>query len=721
MLGSTPVSPGSVTSLTTPQRSGGPTPGTPAVPFRTEEPGLRYSATDRRETHRGGPGGPAAPPLTDATNPLNQGGLSSGSSTPPDSTGAIGPSDYVEMVNRQVGVYNRATLASTAQIDLDNFLGRPNDRQCDPQIVWDQGAQRWFYAALDCDGGSQNFVLFGWSKTASPTPLPSSTGAGNWCRFQQATGSELDDYPKLGTNAGHLIIGTNVFASSGSGAFVTARIWAYEKPPTGDTSCPGPAGFSFGSAATPLQTADLDLAFTPVPANAADGSPDGYVVAADYPETGPASQLMIWHVTGGGGGTPPTLAEDGNVAVAAYDFPNFVPQPGTSRVIDSSDTRLTQAVAMTDPDLSGAKAIWTQHTVDGPGSPSVVQWYELVPSRCAGGVCPAAAVEQAGTISDPNQYIFNAAISPTWGGNDAVVQYNRGSASLAAEIRAGWHSADQAPGATTGNLLIGSSTTSDQDFTCRPGPCRWGDYAGASPDPVETDTVWGSNQLNGPTSGTNPHWITRNFSTRVFSGYLRPKAASPLEVPLVPAYAPCSTANRMHAQPLAFPSCAPPAQASTRLTVGTPDANGQPAASTGFVRLTVVPGDPSTPADEADVNVTTSLTDVRQADLTDYTGELGLSLAVRATDAANGPAADQSGTVSDFSVPIAVPCAATPDGVGATCSVATSLNTVVPGAISERKRAIWALADVQVTDGGADGVASTEPNDVFARQGIFVP
>ena len=100
------------------------------------------------------------------------------------------------MVNSQVAVYNRATLGLASQIDLDNFVGRPTNFHCDPQVLWDQQASRWFYAALDCDGGSQNFLVFGWSKTASPTPLPSSSDAGNWCRFAQATGSRHRRLPE---------------------------------------------------------------------------------------------------------------------------------------------------------------------------------------------------------------------------------------------------------------------------------------------------------------------------------------------------------------------------------------------------------------------------------------------------------------------------------------------------------------------------------------------
>jgi hypothetical protein len=156
--------------------------------------------------------------------------------------------------------------------------------------------------------------------------------------------------------------------------------------------------------------------------------------------------------------------------------------------------------------------------------------------------------------------------------------------------------------------------------------------------------------------------------------------------------------------------------------VGTPDANGEPANSTGFVRLGVLTGDPATPADEADVAVDMSLADVRrQGALDDYTGELRLLLGVRLTDRVNGSSGTEPGTVSDLTFPITAQCSATPAGVGATCSVTTTVDAVLPGAVPERMRSIWALEDVKVTDGGADGVASTEPNALFARQGVFVP
>ena len=41
--------------------------------------------------------------------------------------------------------------------------------------------------------------------------------------------------------------------------------------------------------------------------------------------------------------------------------------------------------------------------------------------------------------------------------------------------------------------------------------------------------------------------------------------------------------------------------------------------------------------------------------------------------------------------------------------------------MTELRRSIWQLGQIEVQDGGADGLAATAPNEVFARQGIFVP
>ena len=49
------------------------------------------------------------------------------------------------------------------------------------------------------------------------------------------------------------------------------------------------------------------------------------------------------------------------------------------------------------------------------------------------------------------------------------------------------------------------------------------------------------------------------------------------------------------------------------------------------------------------------------------------------------------------------------------------MDALIPGAVPEGKRSIWALGQVQVFDGGPDGVAATAGNSLFAVQGVFVP
>ena len=216
----------------------------------------------------------------------------------------------------------------------------------------------------------------------------------------------------------------------------------------------------------------------------------------------------------------------------------------------------------------------------------------------------------------------------------------------------------------------------------------------------------------------------------------RPKGATPLRVSMVPAFNQCTAPNRTHGPPLAFPSCNPPVQSSTAITVGTPDANGAAANSEGFVKLEVFIGVPG-PPDDSDVFIAANITDVRckagttacgsanAADGADYTGGLQGNATIRITDHFNAIAAGggtDPATVVDIPYPINAACAATAStAIGATCSANTSANAAVPGAVKDGKRAIVEVGQIQISDGGPDGIVGTTPNTLFAVQGIFIP
>jgi hypothetical protein len=475
------------------------------VPYLTIDPdGLR--AAKLRAAQALVPSKPAAGPQAVApagppVEVVNAAGLSADdegrNATPPDTTGAIGPLHYVEFVNSLVGVYDR-TLVLVSQLDLATFAGFPGGNAFDPQILWDNAGNRWFYAA---DVGMATLAV-GWSKTADPSDL--MTG---WCQFFADTGALFHDFPKLGKDNNFMLIGTNVFSGP---AFVTSGIWAMSKPAAGDASCTPPNATLFGSPASPLLNADGTRAFTPVPANTTDSSATGYIVAAhNVRDPGLHTKVMTWHMVSSAG--TPSLVADGDITVGAFADAPDVPQPGTPFLIDTGDARLTQAVGRADPDAGGAQAVWTQHTIATPSGRSAVRWYEFLPG--------SRTVRQQGTVDDATDYIFNGAISPSSAGNDAAIFYNRASGTLTPVIGAQSRTTITPLGSMDpGELLLATSVDADQDFSCNPPPgrsCRWGDYAAATPDPTLIGTVWGTSQVTGLLVDPvlkGAQWTTQNFA-----------------------------------------------------------------------------------------------------------------------------------------------------------------------------------------------------------------
>jgi hypothetical protein len=455
----------------------------------------------------------AAAPRTQLFSGLNFPGLAATDNaawagfSPPDPTGSIGPDNYVELVNSQIGMYDTGgTLLQSDDLQtflIDNYVppstnptdaihpgtthDDPGDSIFDVQVQWDQDSQRWLIATDDVEAGGDSHLVFGWSKTTDPTA--------GWCIYRTNAATNFDDFPKLGHDDTFLLIGTNVFASSDEESLPEgAHVWAIPKPGTGTiTTC----------ADRPAITTFSPSAFTPVPVNITDDSATGYVVATPSQAS---NAIRIYTITGPAGS--PAISGPTSVPVNAWSVPPNVQQPGTTNLIDSADGRLTQAVGRKDPDDSDHEAIWTQHTVRGAdGQRAEVRWYELD--------AEAGTKLQEGDVADPSNSVFNASISPAADGTTAALQYNVGGRFHFVTMRAQTRVSGAPAGLMDNEQTLGSSGAIDDDFTCTRdgGPCRWGDYSGLSPDPSQTDVVWGTNQLDGPIQPDNdPSWITRNFA-----------------------------------------------------------------------------------------------------------------------------------------------------------------------------------------------------------------
>jgi hypothetical protein len=371
---------------------------------------------------------------------------------------------------------------------------------CDPQIQWVPSANRWLYSFLYCNAPiNQQAFEFGWSKTSDPTTLSSA----GWCQFTYVTGPNLLDYMKLGHNTNYLIVGGNFYnnPTTPNPSFVGASIAWAPLPANGVTTCTLPA---FQGTSGALRNGDgVSVAFTPVPVNTYTSATDGYVVSAydpfsTSPTSSPRTKVSVWHVNSAG-----VLFADNDVAVNTFDAPTPAPQLNGVYPIDTLDARLTQAVG--DP----TAGIYTQHTVAGAGGRSEVQWYQFVVSGSS------VVLVQQGRISSPTDWVFNGAISPRSDGLGAAIVYNRSSSTIYPLIAA--RSRFQSTPAGTwsaGELVLASSTAFDNDVSCnspRGSPCRWGDYAAATPDPVQANLVWGTSEFN-TASTSAPAWSDQNFA-----------------------------------------------------------------------------------------------------------------------------------------------------------------------------------------------------------------
>jgi hypothetical protein len=211
--------------------------------------------------------------------------------------------------------------------------------------------------------------------------------------------------------------------------------------------------------------------------------------------------------------------------------------------------------------------------------------------------------------------------------------------------------------------------------------------------------------------------------------YATPQSASPLRVSIVPNYRQCGTAarpaNGQHSPPLATGACNPPSPVSNIARFG--------AESEGAAELTVVPGNPDTAADEADVTIVANVFDVRTPAGGEYapnpTGpDLQFAARIRVTDSRNcagsgcaGPYTEAA-TAAEFDLAAPAECIGTASPTtGSACAVSTSADALLPGFAQESRSTLIQAFRVRVDDAGANGIVGDADDRLFAQQGIYVP
>ena len=406
-------------------------------------------------------------------------------SAPPDTTGAIGRTQYVQWINSSFAVFNKSTGAVVYGPVAGNTLFAGFGGVCetrndgDPIVQYDKAADRWIMTQFAVPPGGPFMQCIAVSQTSD------ATGGYNRYAFQY---SGFNDYPKMGVWPDAYYITFNMFNAAGT-AFLGAQVCAYNRAAMLAGSLATQQCKQLSSAFGGLLPADLDGS-TPPPA----GSPN-------YILNGGTNNLNLWkfHVDWN---TPANTTLTGPISIPVTAFNTAcgggtcIPQPGTTQQLDSLADRLMYRLAYRN--FGDHESLVVTHSVTAGTTASGLRWYEI---RNPNGT---PAVFQQSSYSPDTASRWMGSIAMDKLGNIAI-GYNVSSSTIKPSLRYSTRLATD-PINTLSNetsIVVGGGS---QLATLS----RWGDYTTMTVDPVDDCTFW----YTGEYLKTNG---TFNWSTRITS------------------------------------------------------------------------------------------------------------------------------------------------------------------------------------------------------------
>ena len=452
----------------------------------------------------GGPIAPAAPSTGfDFPGAAQSGGV------PPDTNGAVGNNQYVETVNVRYQVWSLDRGASTATSVLGpvsiNTLWAGFGGACqaqnsgDPIVLYDRLADRWLISQFTTGPvGGFYFQCVALSTTADAT--------GTYARWAFAVpGGLFGDYPHFGVWTDAYYMMAHAFTST-SGAYAGAVFAAMDR----SAMLAGDPDATWQVIVDPLEgghmPADLD-GIAPPPTNAPGvflsihgNAMFFYRMKVDF--ITPADTVRNLQ------GTAPIAAATGACMQAATPG-SCIPQPGTTRLLDSLGDRLMFRAAYRN--FVDHESIVISHSVDPSvtGLVSGVRWYDFRLSGTPDAVCASfPCTYQQGTIADVangrNRWMPSIAMD---GAENILVGYSTSGKTNLTEnhsVRYTGRAKDDPLGQMTVPETI--IVTGVRNNTAN---SRWGDYTSMSIDPFDDCTFWHANE----------YYLTANnsWSTRIAS------------------------------------------------------------------------------------------------------------------------------------------------------------------------------------------------------------
>ncbi len=400
-------------------------------------------------------------------------------SAPPDTNGAVGATQYLQLVNSSFAVFNKTTGALIAGPTATNTLwsgfggGCQTNDDGDGIALYDKVANRWVISQFSVSTTP-------YLQCVAVSTTSDATGTYNRYSFQY---SNFDDYPKMGIWPDGYYVTFNMFNGN---TFVGADACAYNRTAMLAGTAASQVCFQQGSGVGGLLPSDLDGLTAPP-----TGSPNYQVYFGTN-----SLQLYKFHVDFT---TPANSTYTGptNIPVSAFSplcgGGTCVVQPSPANQLDSLADRLMFRLAYRN--LGSHESLVVNHSIVS-GTTGGVRWYEIQnPSG-------TPVVAQQSTFAPDASYRWMGSIAMDQAG-DIALGYSVSSSTLHPTVRYTGRLASD-PVNTMGaevTTVTGAGSQNGSSLT------RWGDYSSMTVDPVDDCTFWYTQEYIKTTGAFN--WSTR--------------------------------------------------------------------------------------------------------------------------------------------------------------------------------------------------------------------
>ena len=408
---------------------------------------------------------------------------------PPDTNGAVGATQFVQIVNVTYAVYSKRTGERVLGPSLIHTVWDKFGGPCesggdggDPVVLYDQLAGRWFISQLQFNANfSSNQECIAVSTTSDAT--------GSYNRYEFDFGNQLPDYPKFGVWPDAYYSTQNMFQLAGATfSFLGARACALDRTAmlAGKTA----TQICVQSGAASLLPSDVDGSALPP-----TGSPNFLVGLADSTHL----NLFRFHADFA---NPANSTFAGPARIDVAPFRQVCPfainraciqEPPPGERVDSLDDRVMFRLAYRN--FGDHESLVVNHTVKNAGALAGVRWYEIRnPST-------SPVVFQQGTVTDAETSFWMGSIAMDRAG-DIALGFSAAGLRVFPSVLVAGRAATDPPGVMSGPLTLVNGTGVQQNSFN-----RWGDYSAMTVDPVDDCTFWYTQEYY-ETSG-RINWTTR--------------------------------------------------------------------------------------------------------------------------------------------------------------------------------------------------------------------